>query len=286
MKIVSGKTFPPQRRVLYGPPGVGKSTFACAEPGALALDYERGLEHIGVDRVTAPATWDESLALIREACAGPGSHKSVVIDTVDKLEEQLAKRICQDGIDGKKLPTLAHYGYHAGFRVLEARWRELLFELECAAAHGRSVTLVAHVKRESVKDPMLGDYAKWIAAIHRDCWTATFRWADAGLFATYETGLSDGRAITTGQRQLHTVSGTGFDAKHRPNISPVLPLSWEAYDHAVQGSRRLAEDICASIRQLATSPETKEKAELYIQEAKGDILRLATIETALMKKAG
>lgn len=285
MKIISGKTFPPQRRVLYGPSGVGKSTFACAESGALALDYERGLEHIGIDRVVGPDRWEASLALVREACAGPGAHKAVVIDTIDKLEEQLAEDICAKGIDGKFKKTLAEYGFQAGFRVLEARWREFLFELESAAKHGRSVTLVAHVKRDTVRDPMLGDYAKWGAALHKDCWTATFRWADAGLFATYETGLVDGRAVTTGARVLHTVSGTGFDAKHRPNIAPLLPLTWEAYVEAVAMGNRGPAEITASIRAMVTS-ETAERAEELIGKAGGDVSRLAQIEVALKRKAG
>jgi AAA domain len=284
MNIIKGKNLPPMRRVVYGPPGVGKTKFACSEPGALALDYEGGVEYLGVDRVLGATTWMESLALIREACEGPGDHKSVVIDTIDKLEAQAATHICSvSGVEGKKGKTLADFGYQGGYKVLAQIWRELLFACQWARGKGRNVTLVAHVQRTTVKDPSLGEYATYIAAIHKDCWSATHQWADAVLFANYEAGIFEGRAIVSGERVLHTVKGTGFEAKHRPNIAPVLPLSWDAYANAVSAANRTADEVVASIRSLAT-PETKDKAEEFITKANGDVLRLVTTESALKKK--
>jgi hypothetical protein len=288
MNVLRGKVSVAPRRVIYGASGVGKSTFACAEPGVLALDYENGLNHIGVDRVEGAPDWEASLSLLREACTGPGSYTGVVIDTIDRLEDQAAQFICKvQGIDGKKKASLADYGYGDGYAALETKWRELLFVLEGARAKGRSVTLVAHVQSSTEKDPTMGDYRKYIAAIHKKCWSVTHRWADAVLFATYESGLVEGRAIMTGQRMLHTVAGSGFDAKHRPNIASPLPLSWEAYAAAVAASSRSAQELLDSIRGMiivSGSAEMQKKAEEYIEKANGDVLQLARVEANLRKK--
>jgi hypothetical protein len=285
MRIIKGHSIAPQRRVIYGPPGVGKTKFASSEPGAVVLDYEFGAGYLGVDRVVGPRTWAESLALVREACGGPGDHKAIVIDTIDRLEAQLSEEICRAGIEGKVKKSLGEYGFNAGYRTLGGRWREFLYELDGARAKGRSVTLIAHAQRAKVTDPTLGDYSKFIGTLHVDCWNATAQWADAVLFANYEAGLLEHRALMTGARVLHTVAGTGFDAKHRPNIEAALPLEWGAYAQAVAGVHRGQDEIVASIRALAAStPELLAKAEEFILNANGDPLRLATIETKLKEK--
>lgn len=290
MNILRGVRHPPARIVVFGPQGVGKSRFACSEfyggparSGVLALSYERGLEQIGVDRVEGPSAWVESMALIGEACSGKGEHTSIVIDTIDRLEDQAGAAVCKRGKKGAPMPDLAAFGYGDGFEAVAAMWRELLFVLESAARHGREVILVAHVKVENQRDPLLGEYRKNVAAIHKLCWGITHRWADATLFANYEQGLVDGRVVLTGQRQLHTTAGSGYDAKNRWGLSPVLPLSWREFALERASFQRTPEDIVASIRALETS-ETKAKAEGYVAEAGADVPRLVAIETSLRKK--
>lgn len=284
LTIIKGKATHAPRRVIYGPSGVGKTLFACSEPGSLTLEYEEGAGYLGFDRVLGARDWLSSLALVREACTGPGDHRAVVIDTIDRLEDQAAQFVCQvEGVDGKKKKSLADYGYGDGYAALEAKWRELLFALEGARQHGRSVTLVGHVQTATEKDPTLGDFRKYIAAIHKKCWSVTHRWADAVLFANYEQGLVEGRAIMSGTRMLHTVAGTGFDAKHRPNIASPIPLSWDSYAAAVASVNRSADEVRASIRAMATE-ETKAVAEVHIDKAGSDVLRLVAVESALKKK--
>ncbi len=285
MNIIRGIKHPPARMVVFGPSGVGKSTFACAAPGVLALDYEQGLDEIGPARATGASSWQASLALVREACSGAGDHQTVVVDTIDRLEDQATDEVCRIGVKGESMPDLGAFGYGDGFEALLAKWRELLFVLESAREKGRQVILVAHVQSKIQDDPMLGNYSKFIAALSKRCWGATHRWADAVLFAQYEQGMIDGRVVMTGERILRTVAGSGYDAKNRWGLPPVLPLSWSAFDAARVSASRTADEVIASIRLTATA-ETIAQAEDYISKAGGDVPRLVSIETALKKKIG
>jgi hypothetical protein len=289
MQIIRGVHHPPARIVIYGPSGCGKSTFACGGYGSirddvLALDYEQGLDEIGVDRVPGAASWNDSLALIREACTASGPWRTVIVDTIDRLEDQAALEVCREG----KKKTLADFGYGDGYEAVAAKWRELLFLLESARAHGREVILVAHVQSKIQDDPMLGKYDKFIAALSKRCWGATHRWADAVLFAQYEQGLIEGRAIMTGARTLYTSAGTGYDAKNRWGLPIALPLSWTAFAEARASLARSAEEVRASIRAIASDPKATDAirttAEKYITEAGEDVPRLVATETALKKK--
>jgi hypothetical protein len=280
MKLIRGVAHPPARMVVFGPPGVGKSTFACGAPGALALDYEQGLSEIGVDRVVGADTWQGSLALVAEACT-TGDHRTLVIDTIDRLEDQATLEVCREG----KKKSLSDFGYGDGFEALATKWRELLFTLESARAHGREVILVAHVQAKVQDDPMLGKYDKFIAALSKRCWAATHRWADAILFANYEQGLIEGRAVMTGARKLYTSAGTGYDAKNRWGLPTALPLSWSDFAQARASAQRTPEEVIASIRSLASHDAAiRATAEQYIIESSGDVARLIRVEAALRKK--
>jgi hypothetical protein len=291
MIITRGKAAPPLRLVVYGPSGVGKSSFACGvshpatDPaeGVLALDYEGGLDAIGPARVEGPRSWDGSLALLREACAGPGEHTTVVVDTIDALANLAAAKICEKGVKGKAVTSLAEFGYGDGFEILATHWRELLFLLESARPAGRSVVLVAHVKRENVDDPQVGRYAKWVAALPKLCWGDTHRWADDVLFANYETAVAERRAMHTGQRWLYTIAGTGYDAKNRGQLPPQLPLSWDAYARARGITSRGIAEIVGSILSMA-SDENREKVELLVRTIETDVRKLLKLETQLREK--
>jgi len=269
--------------VVFGTPGVGKSTFACGAPGVLALDYERGLSEIGPDRVEGETTWERSLALVREVCTMPGDHRTIVIDTIDKLEDQATDDVCRVGIKGRSVKSISDFGYSDGFEAQLARWRELLFTLESARDHGREVILVAHVQNKTQDDPQLGSYGKWIAALSRRCWGATHRWADAVLFAQYEQGLIEGRVVMTGERVLRTTAGSGYDAKNRWSLPPVLSLSWDAFAAARASCQRPASEVIAGIRALATE-DTRAKAEEYISLAAEDVPRLLAVERKLKER--
>lgn len=295
LNIVRGRTFGSKRRVIFGPPGVGKSTFACKTVdgrfgNVLVFCFEEGVEEIGVPRILPSKeprirTWDGSMSCIREACEGQGDWDTVVIDTADALENLAAKEICQKE---KKL-SLADFGWGDGFHMVAARWRELLFILEGAKAKNRSVHLVGHVTTATIKDPTLPkDHAKQIASLTKHSWGATHQWADAVLFADYERGMVEGRAIMTGERLLRTVAGTGYDAKHRPNIAPTLPLSWKAYEREFKRYERTHAQIIESIRAKAalapkgTIDEVAFKAALDL--AGEDVEKLVRIELKTEEK--
>lgn len=281
LNIIKERVMQASRIVVYGPPGVGKSTFACGAPGVLALDYEDGLAEIGPDRVKGPATWTHSLTMIQDAVQS--SYKTLVIDTVDKLEEQATTFVCRRGVKGKAMTDLGAFGYGDGYTALVTEWRTLLSHLEAARGRGIDVVLVAHIQAKSFEDPAIGNYNKWIAQLSKQSWGATHRWADAVLFATYEQSLIDGRAVMTGKRILRTVAGTGYDAKNRWHLPETLPLSWSAFSEARAAGSRSPDTIRDSILRITTDV-TRSKAEAYIAEAAEDVSRLLQIETALKNR--
>jgi hypothetical protein len=249
MNVIRGKKDVADRSLIYGPPGVGKSTWATGAPGTLAIDGEAGLSQIGCDRVELASGWDESLRLVRQALAS--DCKLLAIDTVDALETRAVAHVCAS----HKKKSLADFGYGDGFELLSSAWLELLGLLEQGRARGTEVILVAHVQQKNVNDPTIGAYEKYIPQLSKRCWNLTHRWCDNVFFADYERGLVNERAVLTGARQLHVVAASGFDAKNRYGVVGPLPLERAAWDEA----KRPPEALGAIGVLVARYPELAEK---------------------------
>ena len=290
MNITRGVIQVPPRGVIYGPPGLGKTSWACgcehprrvAYADVLLLSYEGGSNQIDFPesgpggRVDGEGTWDASLRLVDGACSGPGDWRSVVIDTADALEAQAIEAVCARG----KKASLADFAYGDGFEALLARWRELLHALEGARAKGRAVWLVCHSTVRRHPDPMIGEHERIIPALAKKSWSATHQWADAVLFGNYEMGIVEKRPTLTGQRLLYTTAGSGFEAKNRWSLPSVMPLSRAGFETAISSSSRTLDEVRASIRALAPAGPDIEN---YLTKT-DDIRSLIATETALRKK--
>lgn len=58
LPLISGKVSKPQRVVIYGPEGIGKSTLAAAFPEPVFLDTEGGTIHLNITRFAQPESWE------------------------------------------------------------------------------------------------------------------------------------------------------------------------------------------------------------------------------------
>jgi hypothetical protein len=287
MNITRGIVPVADRNVIYGPPGVGKTSFACgcapgshtASPKVLALSWEDGTNHLDVARVEGPSTWEPSLRLIADACTTPGDHTDVVVDTVDRLETQAAQFICERG----KKASLGDFGYGDGFEALSTKWKELLFALNSARVYGRNVWLVAHEQMVTIDNPELGKYSQWIPILNKRTWASTHQWADNVYSATHEGGVKDKHVFLTGNRVLRTQAGSGYVAKNRHDLPPVLPLDPRELARAIASRGRTPDDIRAAIRSICPA-ELLPTVESVLLEDGDDTTKLAQTEKVLQNK--
>jgi hypothetical protein len=295
LNIKTGKASVPERGVIYGPQGWGKSSIACAFPEPLALDGEQGLNEIGPSRVDLPATWPKLLDTLRAMCSGAGDWRTVVIDTADKLEDMAKADILSKPYKGKACQSLIEMGWD-GWTLLTERWTQIMDVLDTARTHGRAVILVAHTTLKTQEDPGVGEYQKAVPMLSRSNWGLTHRWADMTLFGEFERARleKEKRVILTGVRHLRTRSGSGYDAKNRWN----LPDPMVSYAPSQGGAARTVQELLAakalgmreslsieaSIRAMARGTEFEAKAEAYILEAAGSAAVLADTERQLREK--
>ena len=86
MQIISGVLTKPIYLVIYGPEGIGKTTFAAQAPTPLFIDTEGGTARMDVRRLPAPTSFTMIQEEIRYVVNNPSVCQTLVLDTADWAE--------------------------------------------------------------------------------------------------------------------------------------------------------------------------------------------------------
>ena len=122
LNITSGRIARPQKIVIFGPEGIGKTSLAAQCPDPVFIDTEGGTAHLDVRRLQKPDDWEKLIALIKEVAANPGVCKTLVIDTADWAEAMCTDFICKK----YNQPGIESFGYGKGYSYLAEEFSRLL----------------------------------------------------------------------------------------------------------------------------------------------------------------
>lgn len=226
-EIKSGK-IPHARKVLvYGPEGVGKSTFASHFPDPLFIDTEGSTRNLDVRRMPTPTSWpmllDEIVSVTQERPC-----KTLIIDTLDWAERMCSWDLCQS----KGWQGIEDAGYGKGYTYLAERFGQLFNRLEDVIQVGINVVVTAHAKITKFEQPdEMGTYDRWELKLEKKTAPMAKEWADMILFANYQTIViknKDGKSKGQGgqKRVMYTTHTATWDAKNRDNLPDRLDFDF------------------------------------------------------------
>ena len=226
IKITSGLIHRPQKIVIYGPEGIGKTTFASYFPSPLFLDTEGGTSHIDVVRAEWGSTWEELLETVKEVAVSQQLCETLVIDTADWAEQLCIQYILRS----KKLNSIEDPGYGKGYTYVGEEFSKLLTELNKVIDNGIHVVITAHAKMRKFEQPdELGAYDRWEMKLSKQAAPLLKEWADMVLFCNYKTHVvtvdkSGTKKPQGGKRVVYTNHHPCWDAKNRCGLPDEIEL--------------------------------------------------------------
>lgn len=212
----------PQRVILYGPEGVGKTTLASKMPSPIFLDTEEGTAHLDVPRVPCH-TMDDIHRAIKSLLSEQHDYKTVVIDTIDWCERMLARKMIQEQ-NSPKINNIEDFGYGKGFTILAQYMADFLAVLNKLMARGMNVVLLAHSRRVKFEQPdSVGAYDKFEVKLTTKVAPIVKEWSDDILFLNFLTIIQDGKGKGGYERMIYTSPQAPFEAKNRHQLPNVVP---------------------------------------------------------------
>lgn len=235
-QITSGK-IPHARKVLvYGPEGVGKSTFASHFPDPIFIDTEGSTRNLDVKRFPTPTSWqmllDEIVTITHEKPC-----QTLVIDTLDWAERMCIKDLCAQ----KNWSGIEDAGYGKGYVYLAERFGAMLNLLDDVVKNGINVVVTAHAKINKFEQPdEMGSYDRWELKLEKKTAPICKEWADMILFANYKTNVvkdKNGKAKGQGgyKRVMYATHSASWDAKNRDGLPDVMDFDFKQIEHIFEG---------------------------------------------------
>ena len=155
MEIIRGKIKKAKKVVIYGPEGIGKSTFAANFPDALFIDTEGSTNSMDVARLPRPTSWTMLLEEIDYVKKNPRECRTLIIDTIDWAEALCVESVCASY--GKK--GIEDFGYGNGYVYVKEEFGRFLNRLSDLIEIGINVVLTAHAQLRKFEQPdELGAY--------------------------------------------------------------------------------------------------------------------------------
>lgn len=229
MKITRGIKPKAEKVVVYGPEGIGKTTFASRFPDPLFIDTEGSTYDIDVARLPDPSSWSMIVQDVNYVRQNPDCCKSLVIDIAD-----WAERLCKEMICAKfEKGGIEDFGYGKGYVYLAEEFGKFLNALTDVAESGIHVILTAHAQIRKFEQPdETGAYDRWELKLEKKTTPLLKEWATMLLFANYKTLVvkdeNDKAKARGGQRVIYTSHHVCWDAKNRKGMPEEMPFSYES----------------------------------------------------------
>ena len=260
MEIIRGVIPCAKKVVIYGPEGIGKSTFASKFPDPVFIDTEGSTNSMDVARLPKASSWQMLLDQVDYVRTHPTMCKTLVIDTIDWAEQLCVEHICEK----HNKSGIEDFGYGNGYVYTKEEFGRFLNKLTDVIETGVNVVLTAHAQLRKFEQPDdMGAYDRWELKLGKKTQSQTSplvkEWADMLLFCNYKTysiAVDDKGKMHKaqgGKRVMYTCHHPCWDAKNRYNLPDECELDYGVIAGIIEQTTQM---LPSGTEQKATVRET------------------------------
>ena len=243
MEIIKGKIAGAKKVVVYGPEGIGKSTFASRFPDPVFIDTEGSTKDMDVSRFPKATSWAMLKEQISYVKTNPAICRTLVIDTIDWAEQMCIEFI----LNKYQKSGIEEFGYGNGYVYVKEEFGRFLNFLQDVVDASVNVVLTAHAQMRKFEQPdELGAYDRYELKLGKKTSSQTSplvkEWSDMLLFVNYKTysvaADKDGKKHKAqgGTRTMYTSHHPCWDAKNRYGLPEEVAFDYQSIAHIIENA--------------------------------------------------
>lgn len=147
--------------LLYGDPGIGKTTLASQFPKSLILGFEQGtnaLDNVFVQQIKTWSDWKSVVNQLSKNEALKEKFETICIDTADMMWELLVRKICADN----NVVRIGELNWGQGYEIAK---QELISGLDTLSKSGYGIVFISHATEKIFKDDAGKEYTRIVPAL-------------------------------------------------------------------------------------------------------------------------
>lgn len=273
--------------VVYGPEGIGKSTFASMFPRPVFIDTEGSTSHMDVTRTPTPLSWTELTRQVDYFIQNPQELGTLVVDTADWAEKLCTEQLCSV----KNVGSIEDFGFGKGYVYQAEDFGKFLNLLDKLRERGVHVVLNCHATMRKFEQPdEMGAYDRWELKLAKKVGPLVKEWADMILFANYKTtvvnvdgqGATKGKnKVTGGRRVMYASHHPCWDAKNRFGLPDEMPFDYAQISHLITDLQpAMIPDVSTSSALRAPSSQGEGSSSQPLASLRGEALAAAGDEAS------
>lgn len=246
--IIKGVETVPLVTIFHGKESVGKTFTACQSDSPIMLDFEHGAEMYPIPKIALygkDIVFDdcvEALRLIYAKHKDMGV-KTVIVDSFDWVQKLIHKEVCSQ----KNVETIDELKWGAGYQLAASLAQDFINGLDSLRQMGMEIIIICHTQIVKVDEPIHDLYEVYDLKLDRLIRNNLKEWSTIIAFCEFQQstqlkgekfGQKVYRAISTGDRIMHTVPQAGFVAKSRIPIPSPLPLDMKVFKSEIDKARK------------------------------------------------
>lgn len=241
------------RVMIYGEPKIGKSYFGAQIPNHLFINLENGLNHLEhCNRTPLLTTYEDVKAVLKELMTTEHPYTTIIIDTVDKLEDLMRKSIARNTND-PRIKDIVDIPYGRGYEYLLAETKNLMQGFEVLIGMNINIIFISH---DEIKQKILptGETFNYHAPslfartgkgdstlkIYNDYMDVIARCAFRQIITEKGQGFTkQSVAVGNGDRIMYMESGNpSYIGGSRYDLPGQIPFEWTAFVDALKKAKK------------------------------------------------
>lgn len=237
---LANETWQPQRVLIYGTQGLGKSTFGSTFENPILLQTEDGAGNLPIatfpEKITTMVELDEACQSLYES---DHDYKTLLLDSLDWAEPIVWAATCAR----LGAASIEAVGYGKGYIEADTEWRSVMGCMDALRLErGMNIVLIAHSEVKRYDSPDSDPYDRYGIKLHKRAFALWQEWVDMVLFCGFKVKIKKSevgfnkevkRGEGSGERIVFTEERPAHQAKNRWSLVPEIYIgrdtTWAAF---------------------------------------------------------